>query len=146
MWKGRKPRAKTGRQPPQLDTWRKQAKRGHDLWRVIVYCKEPSGICPMCRKRQWTDAAHIFPKGRYPHIRLGPENGVPLCRGCHGVFDSDHEMHRTFAMQYLGSDKYEALRLRAISRGKTDMSLALMFLQLELERLRPVVDALGRGK
>jgi hypothetical protein len=122
------------------------AARGHEYWRFIIYCKEPSGICPMCFKRQWTDAAHIFPKKRYPHIRLEPDNGVPLCRFCHGEYDTDAELHRTFTIQYLGPLKYEALRLRAISRSKTDMSLALMFIKQEFDRLRPMIDALGKGR
>jgi hypothetical protein len=100
----------------------------------------------MCFKRSWTDAAHIFPKGRYPHIRLDPENGVPACRPCHRIFDTDHELKVRFATQYLGPDGYERLRLRAISRGKTDVRLALMYLDRELERLRSVIDRMGRGR
>jgi hypothetical protein len=111
-----------------------------------VYLKEPSGVCPMCFSRRWTDAAHIFPKKRYPHIRLEPDNGVPLCRHCHGEYDSDAELHRTFTIQYLGPEKYEALRLRAISRSKTDIHLAYLFLQQEHARLRPMIDAMGRGR
>lgn len=146
LWKGRVPRAKTGGQQPEaLDTWRKQAKRGHEKWRRVIYCKEPSGICPMCHARRWTDAAHIFPKGPYAHVRLDPDNGVPLCRTCHGHFDTDHELKVAFALRYLGAEKYEALRLRSIGRGKTDMRLALMLLDAELVRLRPVLDGMGRG-
>lgn len=132
-------KARTGRQPEALDTWRKQAKRGHEMWRLLIYAKEPSGICPMCLKRQWTDAAHIFPKGRYPNVRLDQDNGIPLCRACHRMFDTDHELHRTFALRYLGGNGYERLRLRAIGRGKTDMRLALMLLKQEIE-----ARALGR--
>jgi len=125
-----KPKAKTGRrQPKGFVAYRKGAKSGHELWRKLIYALEPSGICPICRARKHTDAMHIFGKGTYPQVRLDIENGVPGCRPCHTRFDSDHEFKREFATRYLGAERYELLRLRALTRGKTDMGLALMYLR-----------------
>ena len=118
------------RQPAGLMGYRKAAKVGHELWRKLVYAKEPSGVCPLCLKRRHTDAMHIFPKGPYPNVRLDLENGVPGCRPCHVRFDSDHEFKRAFAERYLGAARYELLRLRAQTRGKTDMGLAVLALRL----------------
>lgn len=126
-----KPKAKTGRrQPKGFVGYRQAAKAGHELWRKLVYAKEPSGICPLCLRRRHTDAMHIFPKGPYPKVRLDLENGVPGCRTCHTRFDSDHEFKRAFAERYLGAERYEMLRLRAQTRGKVDMGLELLGLKI----------------
>lgn len=130
---GRK--AKTGKRVPfALVTYRKAAKDGHELWRKLVYAKEPSGICPLCLKRRHHDAMHIFPKGPYPSVRLDLDNGVPGCRTCHSRFDSDHEFKRAFAERYLGAAKYEQLRLRAQTRGKVDWGLAVLYLRTLSEK------------
>jgi len=120
-----------------------QVRKANALWVALIRAKEPSGICPRCHKSKWTDAAHLFTKGGYPGVRFDLDNGVPLCRmRCHRRIDSDHEAKREFALRYLGKERYEALRLRAIGRGKCDMLLTLMYLQQTYDKfLKPLPAA-----
>lgn len=106
-----------------------KVRKANLLWRDLIRAKEPSGICPRCHKRPWHDAAHIFGKGAHPRARFELMNGAPLCRPCHRRVDSDHEAKLEFAERYLGRERYAALRLMVIARGRCDMDLTLMFLQ-----------------
>lgn len=107
-----------------------KVRKANELWRHLIYRQEPSLICPRCHKRPWHDAAHCFIKGRYAHVRFDLDNGAPLCRVCHREIDSDHEAKWAFFTRYLGQERYNALHLRAIGRGKADMDLTLMHLTL----------------
>ena len=73
---------------------------------------------------------HIFPKGRYRHLKYDLENGAPGCPGCHRRLTNDHERHRNFCIQFLGAEKYEKLRLRSLSKERVDIDKVLE----ELER------------
>lgn len=103
------------------------------LWMLLQRAKEPSGVCPVCRKRRWSDAMHCFPKGHYPSLRFEPDNGAPGCRVCHRRIDSDHMAKELFFRRYLGDARYERLRLMSQVHGsKLDMQLVVMDLQARL--------------
>jgi hypothetical protein len=105
-------------------------KYANSLWRDLIRAKEPSGICPVCRKRPWHDAMHGFAKGPYPALRFELDNGAPGCRACHRRVDSDHHAKVEFWTRYIGAERYERLRLRAMSRAKTDLTLTIMSLEM----------------
>ena len=50
-------------------------------WAVEV--KTRDGCCVSCGSVDLLEAHHVYPKGKYPDLRLVPENGLTLCRGCH---------------------------------------------------------------
>ena len=63
--------------------------------------------------RSGLDAAHIFSR-RLKRIRHDLDNGVALCTGCHLSWAHYEPLEfREWIMEWLGADKYEALRLRA---------------------------------
>ena len=109
-------------------THSQKVRKANLLWRDLIRAKEPYGLCPRCLLRPWHDAAHFFTKGAYPAMRFELDNGAPICRACHRRIDSDHEAKLEFAQRYLGPERYEALRLRAIGRGKCDVDLTIMYL------------------
>lgn len=115
--------------PKGLYGYRQKVKVGNDLWRHLVYRKAPEGKCAVCGSARGLQAMHLFPKGRYPHLRFDLDNGAPGCPGCHRRLTNDHEAHRDFCIRYLGKDRYEQLRLRSISRAKIDIDLTLAFLR-----------------
>lgn len=105
--------------------------RADGLWRRLVRAKEPSGVCPVCLKRAWSDAMHGFAKGMYPRVRWEPDNGAPGCRPCHRRIDSDHNAKLEFWLRYIGPERYERLRLLAMSRPGSKLDLRLIVLSLE---------------
>jgi hypothetical protein len=72
---------------------------------------------------------HLFPKGRYRHLKWDLQNGAPGCAGCHRKLTNDHEAHRDFCIRYLGADQYEQLRLRTLLRDKVDLDVVLEILE-----------------
>jgi hypothetical protein len=112
-------------------SYRDLVKKANDLWRHLIYRKEPSKLCPMCRKRRWHDAAHCFAKGPHPGMRFELDNGAPLCRVCHRRVDSDHHAKEEFFMRYIGTARYERLKLMAQGRPKMDVRLVILYLESE---------------
>jgi hypothetical protein len=110
-------------------TYKQKVAIANDLWRRLIYRKEPSGICPRCKTRKWVEACHIFGKGAHPGMRFELENGIPLCRVCHRRIDTDHKAKELFAHFYLGEERYARLDLMSQGRGKTDMDLVILFLR-----------------
>ena len=130
--RGRKPRTRISRRgkiKTRSTVRRSKEKYAHSLWVEFVRSKEPSGYCPRCRKRKWSDCAHGWAKGRYPHLRFDPMNGIPLCRVCHRIVDSDHEAKYQLWWRYIGPMEYTRLQLLAISRAKVDLDLAILLLE-----------------
>lgn len=119
----------------KLSARKKKLKRAADLWRDLVRAKEPSGICPRCRKRKWTDAAHCFTKGAYPGMRFEPDQGIPLCRTCHQRVDSDHHAKVELWRSYIGGVRYARLELMASAHTKLDLDLVLMDLEEQKAKL-----------
>jgi hypothetical protein len=122
--------------PAGLYGYREKVKVANDLWRHLIYTKAVDGRCEVCGTQKGLQAMHLFPKGRYPHLRFDLSNGAPGCPGCHRRLTNDHEAHRDFCIRYLGEERYEKLRLRSISRAKMDIDLVLIY-------LRRVTDAGG---
>ena len=101
-------------------------RKAYELWRQVVRAKEPSGICPVCRKRAWHDAMHGFAKGPHKRLEFEPDNGAPGCRPCHRRIDSDHDAKEQFWRRYIGDARYERLRLLAHARtGRIDLALVI---------------------
>lgn len=139
-----KRRAKVARLPRiGGGTHGQKVRKANELWRHLIYAKEPSGICPRCKVRRWHDAAHFFTKGAYPAMRFELDNAAPVCRVCHRRIDSDHKAKLDFALAYLGAERYARLELMSQGRGKCDMDLTILFLQnaqLKLERDRAIAN------
>jgi hypothetical protein len=121
--------------PNRAGDYRARLKYGLGLWTRLVYAKEPSGICPRCLARKWHDAAHCFAKGPYRSLCLEPDNGAPLCRPCHRRVDCDHHAKEQFFTAYMGPDKYERLRLLAMTRSKMDLGLSILALEADVASL-----------
>ncbi len=74
-------------------------------------------VCERCKKwhgpkSQGLHAAHIFSR-RFKTTRHDEENGLALCFGCHMLFHSRPLEAHEFFKEYLGDEKYEALKKRA---------------------------------
>jgi hypothetical protein len=118
--------------PAKYGNHREKVKFANDLWRHLIYRKEPSKVCPRCRKRPWVEAAHCWTKGGHPALRFELTNGAPLCRACHRLIDSDHHAKEEFFRPYMGHAEYERMHLRASARGlKLDMAVVILFLEAE---------------
>ncbi len=115
--------------PKGLYGYRQKVKVANDLWRHLIYAKSPEGKCAVCGTTKGLQAMHLFPKGKYPHLRFLLDNGAPGCPGCHNRLTNDHEAHRDFCIRYLGADRYEKLRIASISRGKCDVDLTILYLR-----------------
>ena len=125
----RRPRS---RLPGRSGDHREQVKYAAGLWAKLIKADVPSGICPMCKARRWSDAAHCFAKGPYPALRFELDNGAPLCRVCHRRIDSDHHAKVEFFTRYIGAEAYGRLRLMAMARSKVDVGLTILFLEARL--------------
>jgi len=131
-----KGRRKRDVMPYGLFSYREKVKVADELWRRWVYSKSPDGSCVVCRKpAPGFQAMHLFPKGKYPHLRHDPDNGAPGDPGCHLRLTNDHEAHRDFCIRFLGPEQYERLRLRSISRAKGNVDLAIIELTQLLSRI-----------
>lgn len=115
--------------PAGLYGYRQKVKVANDLWRHLIYKKAKDGACARCGHKVGLQAMHVFPKGRYPHMRFDLDNGIPGCAGCHRLLTNSHEEHRAFATGYLGADVYQRLFLLSISRAKNDIDLSILYLQ-----------------
>jgi len=138
--RGARPRSRVGN---RWGDHRAKVHYANDLWREIIYAKELEGVCPRCRKRSWHDAAHGFVKGRHFHLRFDLDNGIPLCRSCHGIVDSDHQAKVELWIRYYGVERYDALLLRSQSRSKIDMTLVILHLEATTASERERVQKLG---
>jgi len=114
---------------PALYGYRQKVKVANDLWRHLIYKKAKDGKCAVCGMARGLQAMHLFPKGKYPHMRFELDNGAPGCPGCHNRLTNDHEAHRNFCIRYLGRDGYERLRLMSLSRAKVDVDLVILYLK-----------------
>jgi hypothetical protein len=125
------------RVPARHGDYRARYNYGLKLWARLVKAKEPSGVCPRCLKRPWVESAHCWIKGAYRSLALDLDNGAPLCRSCHRKIDSDHYAKERFFTAYIGPDRYERLRLLAITRSKMDLDLTLLLLEARERELKP---------
>jgi hypothetical protein len=135
-----KGRRKKDTMPAGLYGYRQKVKVADDLWRHLIYKKAKDGECARCHKVRGLQAMHVFPRGHYKHIQFELDNGIPGCAGCHRYLTNDHEEHRDFCIGFLGEQRYEALRMRSLSRGKADIDLVILYLRAETDRA-----AAGKG-
>jgi 5-methylcytosine-specific restriction endonuclease McrA len=104
-------------------------KYADSIWRELIRRKEPSGLCPNCLKREWSDAAHGWPKGYYPALRFEIDNGIPLCRPCHRRVDTDAHAKEQLWRRYIGDEAYDRLKLMAQARSRVDVGLTILYLE-----------------
>lgn len=64
-------------------------------------------------------AAHVFSR-RYLATRHDLDNGVPLCLFAHDFFTRHPDRWVEFISDYLGAEKYEALRRKAMAGPKAE--------------------------
>lgn len=126
-----KGRRKKDTMPAALYGYRQKVKIANDLWRHLVYKKSKDGRCARCGRKGGLQAMHIFPKGKYPHLRFDLDNGIPGCAGCHIYLTNEHEAHRDFCIGYLGERRYEDLRMRSLLKAKCDVDLVIVQLRNE---------------
>jgi len=118
------------RRPKKFGTHRERVKYLNEIWRRLIYLKSPNGRCLICKTGKGNQAAHIFAKGPYPHMRFDLDNGVPLCVPCHRRFDGDNAWGYEWRQTLLGDpDTYERMKLRSVGRGKTDLQLVRLHLE-----------------
>ena len=122
-------RRKASMRTPAQKGYRRKVKEANELWRHLIYKKAKDGECAECGTRKGLQAMHLFPKGKYPHIRFDLDNGAPGCPGCHIRMTNDHELHRNFCIRFMGADRYEALRLKSISTEKMDIDAVIVYLK-----------------
>jgi 5-methylcytosine-specific restriction endonuclease McrA len=132
-------RRKASMRTPAQKSYRRKVKEANELWRHLIYKKARDLECAVCGTRRGLQAMHLFPKGKYPHLRFDLANGAPGCPGCHIRLTNDHEAHRNFCILFLGADEYEALRLRSISKEKMNIDAIMV----ELRRLTDEGDTEG---
>lgn len=66
-------------------------------------------------------AAHVIRRG-YLATRHDTDNGVPLCFSAHDFFTRHPDQWQEFISNYLGAEKYEALRQKAMRGPKSNES------------------------
>lgn len=114
--------------------WKKLDQEAMGLWAQIQYRKAVAGRCAKCGRARPLQAAHFVPRER-PQTRHDPENGAPLCAGCHMEVDrGDREAAALWWRSRLGEQAYERLRVLANVRGKRpDIKLRIIQLRSILE-------------
>jgi len=80
------------------------------------------------------ECAHF--KGRGQHsVRFDPDNALAACSGCHTIMDSDpDEKIRVFEF-WLGKERLDLLRARAVETGKIDRQAIKLWLKQKLEEM-----------
>ena len=136
--KGR--RAKDTMPSPLLEH-RALLQQADDLWRKVIYRKAPDGRCRGCGRQRALQAAHNVSR-RVVATRHDPDNGLPLCAGCHMEIDGDPEAKRLLFAAELGPERYNRLQLMKRAGGKTDLKLVI----LDLERLLEGVDSAEQSR
>jgi hypothetical protein len=104
------------------------------LWRTLIYRKADDGKCKRCRKVRPLQAAHGVGRA-IRATRHEPDNGLPVCAGCHRIIDSDAEEKRELFLRELGAERYERLQMLKRAGGKTDLKLVILDLKQRLEVL-----------
>ena len=63
-------------------------------WALDVKARDQ--CCVKCGFREHLEAHHVYPKGKYPDLRLVPENGLTLCWCCHRKWHADSRAWRAW--------------------------------------------------
>lgn len=66
--------------------------KGGDLvyWKRKVY-KRDNYACRLCNSKENIETHHIYPKGKYPELKLYIDNIITLCAKCHRYFSRREE-------------------------------------------------------
>lgn len=68
-------------------------------------------------RRQGLHCSHIFSR-RHQGTRHDPDNAIAQCFGCHQRYGSDPVIFTEWAMSHLGPDRFQRLRIRAMTNTK----------------------------
>ena len=63
----------------------------YNAWRSEVIARDK--VCQCCGSKKHPVAHHIFGYEHYPKHRVDPNNGIRLCRWCHGKYHSHYGMN-----------------------------------------------------
>ena len=63
----------------------------YNAWRSEVIHRDK--ICQCCGSKKYPVAHHIFGYEHYPKHRVDPNNGIRLCKWCHGKYHSHYGMN-----------------------------------------------------
>lgn len=65
----------------------------YNAWRSEVIHRDK--VCQCCGSEKHAVAHHIFGYEYYPKYRVDPNNGIRLCKWCHGKYHSHYGQHAT---------------------------------------------------
>lgn len=77
------------------------------------------GYCEKCASTKNLQCAHIFSR-RYLATRWDEANALCLCQACHMFFTPRPIQFEDWVRAYIGNEKYEEVRQRALGLGKPD--------------------------
>ena len=63
----------------------------YNAWRSEVIHRDK--VCQCCGSKKYPVAHHIFGYEHYPKHRVDPNNGIRLCKWCHGKYHSHYGMN-----------------------------------------------------
>ena len=63
----------------------------YNTWRSEVISRDK--VCQCCGSKKYPIAHHIFGYEHYPKHRVDPNNGIRLCKWCHGKYHSHYGMN-----------------------------------------------------
>jgi hypothetical protein len=120
-------RRKSVTMPAPLYRHRQQVKECDALWSRLIL--RDATNCKRCGLPRTLDPAHNIGRKRCLATRHDPDNGAPLCRGCHRLIHEDAEEHRAFFVKYLGPDRYNRLQGMKLWKGRVDLKLVAVALR-----------------
>lgn len=90
--------------------------------------------CQKCGKTSQLQAAHVFPKGRYPHLRFEEYNLITLCIGCHLYWAHKDPIGFHDWLEVVEPGKIQRLREMDATAPKVDVKLLLTVLRAEASK------------
>lgn len=73
----------------------------YKLWRETIFARD-DWTCQKCRRRgDKINVHHLHNFADYPELQISPENGITLCKNCHGEF------HKTYGLKNNTKEKLE---------------------------------------
>lgn len=72
-----------------------------NLWRIAVklrYLKKTGLFCALCGYPNPSDVHHIINKSHGLCVKYLPDNGMPLCRSCHSVAETNEIKNKIWSM------------------------------------------------
>lgn len=60
----------------------------YNAWRLEVVSRDK--VCQCCGSEKYPVAHHVFSYENYPKLRVDPNNGIRLCKWCHGKYHSHY--------------------------------------------------------